>query len=323
MISVENVTKRYGETVGVEDITFQVAEGEILGFLGPNGAGKTTTMRVITGYHPPSSGTAKVAGYDILTHTMEAKRHLGYLPENPPLYTDMTVEGYLRYVAAIKDVPKHARRQQIDEIVSMLSLEPVYRRLIRNISKGYRQRVGLAQALVGHPPVLILDEPTVGLDPKQIHEVREIIKSLGGRHTIILSSHILPEVSMVCQRVAIINKGRLVAMDTPESLSSRLRRSRQLLARVEGDTNTVEGTIRSIEGVVGVRSVAGDDGTTVYEIETTVSHDVRRDLFFKMASLGAPILELRSVDLSLEDVFLQLTTEEESEPADSEVRSGA
>ena len=223
MISVQNVTKRYGDTVGVQDVSFEVGEGEILGFLGPNGAGKTTTMRVITGYHPPTSGTVTVAGYDIVTQSHEAKRHLGYLPENPPLYADMTVAEYLHFVAALKEVPRKERRGQIDEIVDMLNLGPVYQRLIRNISKGYRQRVGLAQALVGRPPVLILDEPTVGLDPKQIHEVRQVIKSLGGRHTIILSSHILPEVSMVCQRIAIINKGRIVAVDHPETLSSRLR----------------------------------------------------------------------------------------------------
>lgn len=323
MIAVEHVTKYYGETVGVEDITFHVNEGEILGFLGPNGAGKTTTMRVITGYHPPTSGTAKVAGYDILSQTMDAKRNLGYLPENPPLYSDMTVKAYLYHVAAVKDVPKRSRRAQIDEIVSMLNLEPVYNRLIRNISKGYRQRVGLAQALVGRPPVLILDEPTVGLDPKQIHEVREIIKGLGGRHTIILSSHILPEVSMVCQRVAIINKGRLVAMDTPESLSSRLRRSRQLQARIEGDPNQIGAAIEAIDGVVAVHVVDENGELATYQIETSTEHDIRRDLFFRMAQLQAPILELRSVELSLEDVFLQLTTEEDLTAEGSEVKESA
>ena len=329
MISVQNVTKRYGETVGVQDVSFEVGEGEILGFLGPNGAGKTTTMRVITGYHPPTSGTVTVAGYDILTQPHQAKRHLGYLPEHPPLYLDMTVKSYLDFVAALKEVPRRERRAQIEEIVEMLSLGSVYRRLIRNISKGYRQRVGLAQALVGRPPVLILDEPTVGLDPKQIHEVRDIIRGLGGRHTIILSSHILPEVSAVCQRVAIINKGRIVAVDKPENLSTRLRRSQQVFALIEGDPARVQEAVSRIDGVLGVRPV--EDGETLqapatagaaangaarvrYEIEAETGRDIRRELFFAMAALQAPILELRSVELSLEDVFLQLTTEE---PADN------
>jgi len=322
VISVRNVTKRYGERVGVEDVSFEVGEGEILGFLGPNGAGKTTTMRVITGYHPPTSGTVTVAGYDILTQPHLAKRHLGYLPEHPPLYLDMTVKAYLDFVAALKEVPRKARRSQIGEIVEMLSLGPVYNRLIRNLSKGYRQRVGLAQALVGRPPVLILDEPTVGLDPKQIHEVRDIIRSLGGRHTIILSSHILPEVSAVCGRVAIINKGRIVAVDTPDALSTRLRQSQQVIAHIEGDPTRVQEAVARIDGVLNVTRI--DDGgppgdhaparAARFQIETETGRDIRRELFFAMAGLGAPILELRSAEMSLEDVFLQLTTEEETGP---------
>ncbi|MFS8571953.1 MAG: ABC transporter ATP-binding protein [Clostridia bacterium] len=332
MISVQNVTKRYGDTVGVQDVSFEVGEGEILGFLGPNGAGKTTTMRVITGYHPPTSGTVTVAGYDIVTQSHEAKRHLGYLPENPPLYADMTVAEYLHFVAALKEVPRKERRGQIDEIVDMLNLGPVYQRLIRNISKGYRQRVGLAQALVGRPPVLILDEPTVGLDPKQIHEVRQVIKSLGGRHTIILSSHILPEVSMVCQRIAIINKGRIVAVDHPETLSSRLRGNTRVIARIEGDPERVREAMLKIDGVLSVahrQPETGPDGAARYEIEVEGKKDVRRNLFFAMAAIEAPILELRSVEMSLEDVFLQLTTDEaveagdESTAGEEEVVAGA
>jgi len=317
LISVQNVTKRYGETVGVQDVTFEVGEGEILGFLGPNGAGKTTTMRVITGYHPPTSGTVTVAGYDIVTQSHEAKRHLGYLPEHPPLYVDMTVAEYLGFVAALKEVPRKERKSQIDEIVDMLNLGPVYKRLIRNISKGYRQRVGLAQALVGRPPVLILDEPTVGLDPKQIHEVREVIKSLGGRHTVILSSHILPEVSMVCQRIAIINKGRIVAVDRPEALSSSMRGNKRIIATIEGDPARVQEAISRLDGVLSVtadESSAAQGGAVVarYEIEASGAKDIRRELFFAMAGIESPILDLRSVEMSLEDVFLQLTTEEDN-----------
>jgi len=309
VISVQNVTKRYGEKFGVQDVSFEVGEGEILGFLGPNGAGKTTTMRVITGYHPPTAGSVSVAGYDIVTQAHEAKRRLGYLPEHPPLYIDMTVAAYLDFVASLKEVPRKQRKSQIDEIVEMLSLGSVYRRLIRNISKGYRQRVGLAQALVGRPPVLVLDEPTVGLDPKQIHEVRDIIRSLGGRHTVILSSHILPEVSAVCERVAIINKGRIVAVDTPDALSASVRNSQQVIARIEGDSSQVKAAISALDGVLAVRTDA-DGKVARYEIETETGRDIRRELFFAMARIDSPILELRSVEMSLEDVFLQLTTEE-------------
>lgn len=324
MISVQNVTKRYGEKVGVENVSFEVGEGEILGFLGPNGAGKTTTMRVITGYHPPTSGTVTVAGYDIVTQAHEAKRHLGYLPEHPPLYLDMTVAAYLDFVASLKEVPRKERKSQIEEIVEMLSLTPVYRRLIRNISKGYRQRVGLAQALVGRPPVLILDEPTVGLDPKQIHEVREIIRGLGGRHTIILSSHILPEVSMVCGRVAIINKGRIVAVDTPDALSARLGRSQRVIARIAGEAERVREAISRIDGVLAVHHSADADGEAFaaprFVIETEADKEIRPELFYTLAELKAPLLELRKDEMSLEDVFLQLTTEESF---DSEAEAGA
>ncbi|NLG79992.1 MAG: ATP-binding cassette domain-containing protein [Firmicutes bacterium] len=333
MIEVENLTKMYGRARGIEDLTFSVEQGEILGFLGPNGAGKTTTMRIITGYLAATSGTVRVAGYDVFEDPMETRRRIGYLPENPPLYREMTVRGYLHFVCEIKGIPKSRRAGHIARVVEACGLGPVYGRLIQNISRGFKQRVGLAQALLGDPDVLILDEPTVGLDPRQIIEIRELIRSLGGRHTIILSSHILPEVSMVCGRVVIINSGRLVAMDTPEGLGRRLRGSRCLAVRVRGPRDRV---VAEVGALAGVRSVSvegaeagrsadtsrGTDGEVLLSVETELSADVREALFFKMAERGWPILEMRFVDLSLEDVFLRLTTEEKLEDA-SEVAVGA
>lgn len=314
MLELRDLSGGYGDGSVLNGLSLTVEEGQVVALLGRNGAGKTTTMRVITGYHPPTSGTVTVAGYDIVTQAHEAKRQLGYLPEHPPLYLDMTVAAYLDFVASLKEVPRKARKSQIEEIVEMLSLDSVYRRLIRNISKGYRQRVGLAQALVGRPPVLILDEPTVGLDPKQIHEVREIIRGLGGRHTIILSSHILPEVSMVCGRVAIINKGRIVAVDTPDALSARLGRSHRVIARIAGEAEQIREAIARIDGVLAVHQSAEEDGESAgaprFVIETESDKEIRPALFYALAELKAPLLELRKDEMSLEDVFLQLTTEE-------------
>ncbi|HEX6970794.1 MAG TPA: ABC transporter ATP-binding protein, partial [Limnochordia bacterium] len=310
MIAVEHVTKRYGNARGVEDITFEVSEGEIVGFLGPNGAGKTTTLRVITGYHPPTSGRVTVAGYDVFEQPDKAKRLIGYLPENPPLYRDMTVREYLEFVARVKHVPKARRKRHLEEIAQRVGIEDVYTRLVRNISKGYRQRVGLAQALVGNPPVLVLDEPTVGLDPKQIIEIRELLRELGEEHTVILSSHILPEVSQLCERVVIINQGQLVAVDTPSALSHRLHRAQRLLARIDGPKTDVQRRISELSGVATVKIRSDDGPVPAFEIEAQEGADVRRDLFFSMAEGRWPIIELKPLDLSLEEVFLQLTTEE-------------
>lgn len=324
---------------GIYDLTFSVQKGEILGFLGPNGAGKTTTMRILTGYMPPTSGTARVAGFDIFEQPAEAKRRIGYLPEIPPLYPEMTVKAQLSFVADLKGVPRASRKAAIARVVEATNLGPVYNRLVKNLSRGYKQRVGLAQALLGDPEVLILDEPTVGLDPKQIIEIRQLIRSLGGKHTVILSSHILPEVSMVCERVAIINHGRLVGMDTPEGLARKLSHSQQLLVAIKGPQAQVEAQIASLPGVASWRPAEGEgaaQGATGaagagsrpaqtgpvlrYHLEAQPDVDLREPLFFQMARAGYPILEMRQVSLSLEDVFLQLTTEENTEPGDGQER---
>lgn len=314
MIELNNVTKVYGTRKAVDNISFSVDKGEILGFLGPNGAGKSTTMKMITGYMPPTSGSIKIAGYDIFEQSLEAKKHLGYLPEVPPLYTDMTVDSYLYFICELKGVPVNQRKSKIEEVVEEIGLTEVKKRLIRNLSKGYKQRVGLAQAIIGDPDVLVLDEPTVGLDPKQIKEIRDIIKKLGERHTIILSTHILPEVSMVCDRVVIINKGKIVAIDKTENLSNALQNSRRYFVQVAGPYNKV---VDIIKGLYGVKKVQGeedkDNGMVQLEIETTVERDVRKEMFFSLAKAGYPIMELRSLGYSLEEVFLQLTTEEEKD----------
>lgn len=303
LITLQNVTKRYGTARGVEDVTFDVAEGEVVGFLGPNGAGKTTTLRVITGYHPATSGKVTVAGYDVFEQAQEAKRHVGYLPESPPLYRDATVREYLNFVARVKRVPRSERKPQLDEIIQRVGIAEVYNRLIRNISKGYRQRVGLAQALVGNPPVLVLDEPTVGLDPRQIIEIRQLLRELGGDHTVILSSHILPEVSQICERVVIVNDGRLVAMDTPDALSRRLGDARRILARIDGPRAEVTARLHDIPGVTAVEVTPSEEQGHVFEVDATPDTDIRRALFFAMAEARWPILELRGIDMSLEDVF--------------------
>src|SRR6267378_105830 len=253
MIEVENLTKRYGRTTAVDGVSFRVQKGEILGFLGPNGAGKTTTMRILTCYLPPTEGTARVAGYDVFESPLEVKRRVGYIPETPPLYPDMDVDGFLDFCAKIKGVPSASRKAKIDEAVEKTRIGDVRRKLIGQLSKGYRQRVGLAQAILANPDVLILDEPTAGLDPKQIIETRELIKSLGGDHTIVLSTHILPEVSMTCGRVVIINKGKVVAEDTPENLTRRLQGAATVRLEVRGESPDLESALIAIPGVKSVR----------------------------------------------------------------------
>ena len=310
MIEVQHLTKRYGQVTAVDDLSFTVERGEILGFLGPNGAGKTTTMRVLTGYMPPTAGKAIVAGYDIFEQPLEAKRRTGYLPETPPLYPEMTVREYLDFVARINGVPGRERKARLDAVMERTRIADMARRHCGKLSKGYRQRVGLAQALLHNPEVLILDEPTSHLDPKQILETRALIKELGGDHTVILSTHILPEVSQTCHRVVIINKGRVVAVDTPDNLTSRLRGSETMYVQVDAPGDNVKGVLEGIAGVTRV-SPADTRGTmTAYEISSETGRDVRRQLSAAIVNNGWGLLELRPMRMSLEEIFLHLTTEE-------------
>jgi ABC-2 type transport system ATP-binding protein len=304
MIEIRNLVKHYGGIKAVNDISFTVEKGEILGFLGPNGAGKSTTMNILTGYLSATSGTVLIDNIDVLENPREAKRHIGYLPENPPLYLDMTVTEYLRFVCNLKGVLRADQMRQMAQIM----ISDVAGRLIRNLSKGNRQRVGLAQALIGNPEVLILDEPTVGLDPKQIIEIRNLIRELGKQHTVILSSHILPEVQAVCDRVVIINKGTIAAIDTPEGLSRQMARSGRLSMLAQGPSREI---IQKLRQISGVRSVAvyaeKPDETNAYEIELEPDVEARKPIFFEMARNGWPILEFKSLEPTLEEIFLQVT----------------
>jgi ABC-2 type transport system ATP-binding protein len=293
-------------------VSFSVARGEVLGFLGPNGAGKTTTMRILTGYMPPSGGTAQVAGYDVSRQSIEARRHIGYLPEHVPLYLDMSVEDYLDFVAKLKGIPRKERPDELDRVMEVTHVDDRADSIIGKLSKGYRQRVGLAQALLGDPDVLILDEPTVGLDPKQIHETRNLIKSLGGDHTVILSTHILPEVSMVCSRVVIINQGTIVAEDTPEALTARLRGAETIQVEVRGPRENVARKLRSIPKVISVQTGTQTRDRTIFTVACELGSDVREQLASTVVSSGWGLLELRSVGLSPEEIFLQLTTSEDA-----------
>ena len=308
MIEVENLTKRYGRHTAVDGISFRVNKGEILGFLGPNGAGKTTTMRILTCYLPASEGTARVAGYDVFEQPLEVKRRVGYIPETPPLYPDMDVDTFLDFCAKIKGVPAGERAARIDEAVGKCRVGDVRKTLIGRLSKGYRQRVGLAQAILANPDVLILDEPTAGLDPKQIIETRELIKGLGGDHTIILSTHILPEVSMTCGRVVIINKGKVVAEDTPDNLTHRLKGAATVRVEVRGDAAAAaEGALRGVPGVLSVRAGAG---AGVFEVEAAAGADVRADAARAVIAQGLDLVGLTQAGMSLEEIFLHLTTTE-------------
>lgn len=314
MIEIQNLTKEYGRIKAVDDISFTVGKGEILGFLGPNGAGKSTTMNILTGFTSSTSGVVKVGGVDILENPVEVKKHIGYLPEQPPLYMDMTVNEYLDFCADLKTVPFKKWKSQKKDIMELVKITHVSHRLIKNLSKGYKQRVGLAQALVGSPEVLILDEPTVGLDPKQIIEIRNLIRALGKSHTIILSSHILPEVSAVCDRVIIINKGKIAAIDTPENLSKSLTDFSKFTVTVAGPENKVKDIINSLYGVKYLETGTKiKDNEFSYIVEADKDVDVRKPMFNQLAQQGYPILELKSLNLSLEDIFLQLTTNEVKE----------
>jgi ABC-2 type transport system ATP-binding protein len=316
MIEVQHLTKRYGPLTAVDDVSFRVEKGEILGFLGPNGAGKTTTMRVLTGYMPATEGKAVVANYDVFAQPLEAKRRTGYLPETPPLYPEMTVREYLTFVARIKigRQTKADRQMRVAHVMKRTRVEEVADRDCGKLSKGYRQRVGLAQALIHDPEVLILDEPTAGLDPKQIIETRDLIKSLAGDHTIVLSTHILPEVAQTCQRVVIINKGKVVAVDTPDNLTHQLKGAATLYVQVDGNDQTE----MTLSGVPGVKHVLVADRHAQYvgfEIEAEANRDVRRDVARAVVQNGWGLLELRPMRMSLEEIFLQLTTEEPAEEA--------
>jgi ABC-2 type transport system ATP-binding protein len=308
LIEVENVTKRYGSRLAVDRLSFTVNRGEVLGFLGPNGAGKTTTMNILTGYISASSGRVRVNGLDILEAPSEVKRTIGYLPETPPLYPEMTVREYLNFVAELKKVSRADRFRNLERLVDLVRLQEVWPRLIKNLSKGYKQRVGLAQALIGAPEVLILDEPTVGLDPKQIIEIRNLIRDLGKEHTILLSSHILSEVSMVCERVLIINRGRIVAGDTPENLTRSLATGSKLALRIAGPPESVADLLRRIPGVKSLEAQGvREPGTIDLLVEAESEADIRRAVFAALSQAGYPLLMMRAVDLSLEEVFLQVT----------------
>ena len=315
MIEVQHLTKRYGNVTAVDDVSFRVERGEILGFLGPNGAGKTTTMRVLTGYIPATEGRAFVAGYDVFDKPLEAKRRTGYLPETPPLYPDMTTREYLTFVARLKGVPKKERRDRIGAVMRRTYVDDVADRACGKLSKGYRQRVGLAQALIHNPEVLILDEPTAGLDPKQIIETRRLIKELAGDHTVVLSTHILPEVSQTCQRVVIINRGRVVAVDTPENLTARLRGSETLYLQADGDPSALSSALRGVAGITRIAPADTVEGHAAFEIDSEPGRDVRRELARAVVTGGFGLLELRPMRMSLEEVFLHLTTEERPEEA--------
>jgi ABC-2 type transport system ATP-binding protein len=313
VIEVQHVTKRYGRVTAVDDVSFRVEKGEILGFLGPNGAGKTTTMRILTGYMPASEGKAIVAGYDVFKNPIEAKRRTGYLPETPPLYPDMTVREYLDFVARIKGVPPGERKTRVASVMQKTHVADMADRHCSKLSKGYRQRVGLGQALIHNPDVLILDEPTAGLDPKQIIETRQLIRDLAGDHTIVLSTHILPEVAQTCQRVVIINKGHVVAVDTPAGLEARFKGAETMFVQIDGATDDAGMALATISGVTRVAATEGTVGG--FEVESERGVDVRRDLAKTIVNRGWGLLELRPMRMSLEDVFLQVTTDETPQDA--------
>lgn len=312
MIEIQNISKRYGDKYAVRDATFTIKKGEILGFLGRNGAGKTTTMNIVTGYISSSAGRVLLDGHDILEEPRLVKRHIGYLPEQPPLYMDMTVEEYLTFVCDIKEVRKRSQKPHLDDIYELVKITNERKRLIKNLSKGYKQRVGLAQALVGNPDIVILDEPTVGLDPRQIIEIRRLIKDLGTDHTVVLSSHILHEVADVCERVVIINKGEIVAQDTLDNLTRNLAEAPSLVVRIAGDEKKAARLVRELPGVRDVQAMGQKEpGTVDLIIECEQGSDIRRQMFNTVASAGMHILMLKGMDATLEDIFLKLTQEKE------------
>lgn len=323
MIEVKNLVKRYGDHTAVDHLSFEIEKGKIYGFLGPNGAGKSTTMNMITGYIASTEGTVVIDGHDILEEPEEAKKCIGYLPEMPPLYFDMTVLEYLKFVADLKKIPKDKKATMIEEIMDMVKITDMKNRLIKNLSKGYRQRVGIAQAVLGYPEVIILDEPTVGLDPKQINEIRDLIKGLKQKHTVILSSHILSEVSAVCDYVLIISHGKLVASDTPENLGKLAAGSNNLNLLVKGQKDTIRAALEAVEGVKEVTvKKSPEEGVYAITVGTEENMDVREKVFYSMVNAGCPILEMQSRKVSLEEIFLELTESEKKDKDASGKKSG-
>ena len=307
MIEVSGLTKYYGDSMALNDVSFTVGEREIIGFLGPNGAGKTTTMNIMTGFISSNSGTVRIDGVDISEKPEEAKKKIGFLPEIPPLYPDMTVLEYLSFVYELKNC-RYDRKAHLDEIMKVCRLTDVSKRLIKHLSKGYRQRVGIAQALIGNPPILIFDEPTVGLDPKQIIEVRNLIRTLGRDHTVILSTHILSEVQAVCDRILIISEGKITADEKSETISRAVNENARFLIKIAGNQKEVAEALRAVDGVVSVQvGGSAERDAYAYHIESEAGRDVRRDIFFKMAEMSFPIIELCREGVSLEDVFIKLT----------------
>jgi len=311
LITVENLTKRYPNKTAIDGVSFQVEKGEILGFLGPNGAGKTTTMRIITGYMPASEGTVRLDGFDVFEKPLEVRRRIGYLPENPPLYLEMSVTGYLRFVSKIKGVPKDKIAAEVNRVMERVNITDVKDRIIAKLSKGYKQRVGLAQALLNDPPVLILDEPTIGLDPKQIQQIRELIKDLAGNHTVVLSTHILPEVEQTCHRVIIIDRGKIVAVDTPQNLRFQLQGAERVFMEIQGPASEIASQLKKTPGVVDVRTLESTDGRHRFQIEGELKKEIRSDLARIVVQNGWGLYELQAATMSLEDIFLKLTTAEE------------
>ena len=321
MIEVSNLVKRYGDHTAVDHLSFQIEKGKIYGFLGPNGAGKSTTMNMITGYIASTEGTVTIDGHDILEEPEKAKKCIGYLPEQPPLYFDMTVLEYMKFAADLKKIPKDKKKAMIEEVMDMVKITDMKNRLIKNLSKGYRQRVGLAQAILGYPEVIILDEPTVGLDPKQIIEIRDLIKSLKKKHTVILSSHILSEVSAICDYVLIISNGKLVASDTPDNLGKLAAGSNNLNLLVKGEKSRIRQLLEEISGVkeISIEKKSDQEGWNV-TVSTEENADIREEVFFKMAENYCPILEMQSQKISLEEIFLELTEDNKKDSSDTDNR---
>lgn len=310
MVEVKNLVKRYGDKLAVNNVSFTVNEGEILGFLGPNGAGKSTTMNIITGYLSSTSGTVTIDGFEILDNPKAAKSKIGYLPEIPPLYTDMTVKRYLEFVYDLKKVTL-PKEEHIAEVCKVTKITDVYNRIIKNLSKGYRQRVGFAQALIGNPPVIILDEPTVGLDPKQIIEMRNLIRGLGKKHTVILSSHVLSEIQAVCDRIIVINNGQLVADESTEEITTSFKGVKRLQLYIDGSETTILSALRGIDGITRARKISRTiDGFGEYVIEFPSERDIRKNVFYAMAKIDCPIVMMRNAEVSLEDAFLKITNGE-------------
>ena len=312
MIEVESLTKYYGDFPAISDVSFTVDKGEILGFLGPNGAGKTTTMKILTGYMPPTEGVVRISGYDVVSQSLDARKRMGYLPETVPLYTDMTVRGYLGFMGSIRGMPRDRIRRRISDVVDICRLGDYTDTLIGKLSKGFRQRVGIAQAILHEPDILILDEPTIGIDPIQVVETRQLIKDLGREHTVIISTHILPEVSAICQRVVIIHEGEIVAVDRPENLAERLQASAQVVVDVRGPKEKVTAALKGIDGVQRVTMTPLEDGTASYTVTSSRDQDIREQVARQVVQQGWGLLRQESLSMTLEQIFLRLTTEEPS-----------